>query len=450
MISLSPLTDEQRHRSQFNYNCFCLINGASYMCLGETVIVLFAVRLNMTNTVISLIGAMLFLGYLLLPLGVKRTAQVGAAQCQSDFWICRNISALLVAASMLVNLASPFWAGITLLTGALGFYGFRAAGNVMTQPLIGDISTPEERSELINKSMAYFYLTGTFAMLIISIILHFFDNLYVLVGIIVAGAMMGVTSTKFIRNIMETDAIRRSAGEPFFSGLKYVVRSSGIRRLISAWFAANLFNLLIVPMSILALKRGCGISDTYAILFSLSQFAFMIFASRLGIPLTKSIGPRKIIILGFLLYVPAAVFWIVLPSTDAFILWQWLFVVIPFLLQGAATILLTNALIHYFLMVVPKEKQVNATLLANLITGVAAGIAGMGIAYGLMAFAEWITADGDPQNIFRWYFGIITVLLFLALPLMFRLNTVIEQFKRENPAEELHRIVTPRPPGHRT
>ncbi len=450
MITHEPLSNEQRKNSQFNYYCFNLINGASYMCLGETVIVLFAVRLNMTNTVISLIGAMLYLGYLLLPLGIRRTAKVGAAQSQADFWVCRNIAALLVAASVIVNQFHPLLASITLLAGAFGFYGFRAAGTVMSQPLVGDITTAEERPVLIAKAMAFFYLTGTVALLIISTILHFYDSLPVLVGIIIAGAMMGITSTRFIRNILETDMIQKSAQQPFFSGLAYVLKTPTVRRLIGAWFAANLCNLLVVPMSILALKRGCHVSDTNAILFSLAQFGFMIFASQMGIPLTKAVGPRKVVIFGFLLYVPTALFWVFLPETADFSLAQWLFVLIPFLLQGAATVLVTNALIHYFLMAVPKENQVNATMLANLITGAAAGIAGMGLAYGLMAVSESLASGQVSQDIFRWYFGISLLVVLLSLPLLLRLKTVIDRYREEHTEEELHRVVTHHQPKHRT
>ena len=94
MIFPQPLTAEQRQTSQLNYNRYCLVNGASYMCLGETVVVLFATKLEASNTVIAVIGAMLFLGFLMLPLGVLRTRQVGAAQTQADFWVCRNCAAV--------------------------------------------------------------------------------------------------------------------------------------------------------------------------------------------------------------------------------------------------------------------------------------------------------------------------------------------------------------------
>ena len=141
MILKHPLSPEEKKTSQINYNLFSAVNGASYMCLGETVIILFAVKLHAPNILIAVIGAMMYLGFLLLPLGVIRTGQVGAARSQADFWVCRNIAALLVAASAFLVLVYPTLAMAVLLLGSFLFYGFRAAGVVMSQPLIGDITT---------------------------------------------------------------------------------------------------------------------------------------------------------------------------------------------------------------------------------------------------------------------------------------------------------------------
>ena len=80
MIFNRPLTDEERRRAQINYNRYSLVNGASYVCLGETVVILFALKLHAPNVLIAVVGSMIYFGYLLLPLGVLRTGCVGAAR----------------------------------------------------------------------------------------------------------------------------------------------------------------------------------------------------------------------------------------------------------------------------------------------------------------------------------------------------------------------------------
>lgn len=429
MIYDQPLTAEQRAKSQSNYNWFNVINGASYMCLGESIIVLFAIRMNMSNTVISLIGAMLFLGYLLLPLGVKRAAKVGAASCQADFWICRNIAALLAAASIFVNFYSPVLAGITLLTGAFLFYGFRAAGIVLSSPMIGDFTTEADRSAVIGRSTALFYGAGAFALACISTILYFKDSVWVLVGIIAAGASLGVTASTFVRNIDETSALRKSAQRPLFGGLPYLMNNPGGRNLTLVWFLTNLTNLLIIPISILTLKRGCGVSDTNAVLFSLVQFVIMIFASQYSPLLTKRLGPRLMILIAFFCYVPTILFWISLPAlhiSNGWLLWG--LMIIPFGMQGIASVVNTNSLIHYFLMTVEKERQVECVMILNLITGAAAGIIGMGMAAGLMKLADLIPGS-DGLLVFRNYFVMILIFFCAEMPFVFRLKTVIHEYR---------------------
>lgn len=432
MICDQPLTAEQRAKSQHNYNWFNTINGASYMCLGESIIVLFAIRMEMSNTVVSLIGAMLFLGYLLLPLGVKRAAKVGAASCQADFWICRNIAALLVAASMFVNFYSSTLAVITLLTGAFLFYGFRAAGIVLSSPMIGDITTEADRSAVIGRSTALFYGAGAFALACISTILYFKDSIWILVGIIVAGASLGVTASTFVRNIDETSALRKSAQRPMFGGLPYLKNNPDGRNLALVWFLTNLTNLLIIPISILTLKRGCGVSDTNAVLFSLIQFVIMIFASQYSPLLTKRLGPRMMILIAFFCYMPVILFWIVLPAlnlTDGWLLWS--LMLIPFGMQGIASVVNTNSLIHYFLLTVEKERQVECVMLLNLITGAAAGVIGMAVAAGLMKLAALIPGS-DGLIVFRNYFILILILFCAEIPLVFRLKTVIHEYRAQH------------------
>ena len=83
MILNRTLTAEERRISQRCIEAFNFGNGMSYMCLGESILVLFAARLGAPNAVVALLGAMQYLGYAMLPLGVWRTAVRGAAASQS-------------------------------------------------------------------------------------------------------------------------------------------------------------------------------------------------------------------------------------------------------------------------------------------------------------------------------------------------------------------------------
>lgn len=438
MIYDRPLTDEQRRVSQLNYNLFNIVNGASYMCLGETVIILFAVKLHAPNVIVAVIGSMLFLGFLLLPLGVVRTAQVGAARSQADFWVCRNVAALLVAVSALILPLSQCLAWGLLLLGSFLFYGFRAAGVVMSQPLIGDITNNMDRARLIARSTGLFYVSGLVAMVTISLILGHYDSLWVLVGIIVAGACCGVTASTFVRKIDETSAIRRSAQAPLFPQLKTAFFDSTLRRQICAGFMVNLAIIMMAPIAILTMKRGYGVSDTQAILFSIVQFASSIAATQISGKITEKIGPRKVAIYSYMLIFPICLFWLFAPAAVSSV-WMWGLFIVPFILIGAMMVSAQNAMVHYFLMAVPKERQVASSMFISVVTGAAAGVTGMFVAGGLLKLAERFLGSGLPM--YRAYFVAAGVLFLAGLTQVVRLVPVIDAFLQEHGMEKTRSVI---------
>ena len=97
-----------------------------------------------------------------------------------------------------------------LLVGAFFFYGFRAAGVVMCQPLIGDFTDETNRSKVLAVSNGIFFFTRMTTLITITLITRINDSLTTLVSIIVFGAVCGITSSKFLRNIDETESICKS------------------------------------------------------------------------------------------------------------------------------------------------------------------------------------------------------------------------------------------------
>ncbi len=438
MIYDGPLTDEQRRISQINYNRFGMVNGASYMCLGETVIILFAVKLHAPNAIVAVIGSMMFLGFLLLPLGVIRTAQVGAARSQADFWVCRNVAALLVAVSALILPLSQVLAWGMLLLGAFLFYGFRAAGVVMSQPLIGDISSDMDRAKLIAKSTGLFYGSGLAAMIVISLLLSCYDNIWVLTGIIAAGACLGVTASTFIRKIDETSNIRRSAQMPLLPQLRCAFHDKALRRQIYAGFMVNLEIIMMAPIAVLTMKRGYGISDTHAIIFSIIQFASSIAATQIAGRITEKIGPRKVAIYAYTLVFPVCLFWLFAPSSVSAV-WMWGLFLIPFILIGSMGITAQNSMVHYFLMAVPKERQVASSMFISVVTGAAAGVTGMFAASAILKTTEHLFGNG--LAMYRAYFAAAGIIFLGGLAFVVRLVPVIDTFLKEHGMEKTRSVI---------
>ena len=444
MIYNHPLTEEQKKKSQFYYKVYCTINGGSYMCLGETVLILFAVKCHAPNGLITVIGSMIYLGFLVLPFGMMWAAKVGAARCQADFWFARNMSALLVAVAAPVSLFSNALAWALILLGSFLFYGCRAAGIVVAIPLIGDISSNEERAKLIAHSNGLFYLVGFITLITISLLLRFSDSLYVIAGIIAVGAMMGVTASGFIRKIDEPSDIQRSARKPIIPQLREALFDSTLTRQIWAGFMVNLSIIMLIPISVLTIKRGYGISDTNAILFSMAQFGAIVPSTLAVGRLSERFGPRKVIIGGYFLNMLICIFWIFAPGSAAVSASPWMkfLFFIPFTIAGAGYIAMLNGMTHYFLLSVSKEKQVASTMFINVVTGAASGLTGMILASGLLKFGERLSGpDASSEMLFRWYFVLAGIFVLIGSLLILRLVPVIDTFIRENGMEKTRSII---------
>ncbi len=417
MIIAGTLTPEQQARSRRNYLFFNAMNGFSYMCVGDTVIILLAVRLDCPNSFIAILGSMVYFGYLLLPLGKVVTARVGAAQSQSTFWILRNGAALTVGTTPLLSMLGYHQAALAvMMTGAFLFYGFRAAGVIMGQPLIGEITTQENRATFLGFSSGLFQLTGMVSLILITILLRLWDNVWVLSGLILLGSCTGIGSSRFLRRIDETDKLRESARKPIFSEMQLAWRNPFFRSQLLTGFILNLSGILTGPIGMLTLKRGYGVSDTKALLFTLAQFALSVVMSQLMGKISGKLGPRRVVVTGFGIQISLCLFWIFAPTE-----FHWQYVLCPFLIGSGVGICVGNAMTHYFLQTVPVKNRVASSMTLAVATGAGAGVAGMVLAGTLVKWAG-VIAGLEGLGLYRLYFG--AVLVFLLIPGFFLVRTL--------------------------
>ena len=106
------------------------------------------------------------------------------------------------------------------------------------------------------------------------------------------------------------------------------------------------------------------------------------------------------------------------------------------------SVTMQNAMIHYFLMSVPKAKQVASSMFVNVATGAAAGVTGMLLAGFLLKYGERIAGtDAPPENTFRFYFAASGVIFLLGGWLVVRLVPVIDTFLKDNGMEKTRTVL---------
>ena len=410
MICNRPLTTAEMASSQRNYLLYNGVNGASYMCLGETVLILFAVKLHCSDTVVAILGGMIFFGFLLLPLGKIMTARVGAARSQADFWVMRNIAALVVAAAAPAALfLSPLLATAMLIGGAFLFYGFRAAGVVMGQPLVGEICEKESSGKFVAKAWVYFYTSGVTAVAAIALCMKFNESVWMLFAIIISGTILGITSSTFMRKVHETGEIRKNAQRPLLREIPGLLKDKVVMRQLIAGMICNMSTVFLVPISMLSLKRGYGVADGTALFYALVQFGACIGISLILSKVADRFGGRKLTIAGFYANYAVAAVWLLLPGA-----FHPLLSALPFLICPLCSVISNTALTQYFIHTVPPKDQVAASLLIAVGTGVLAGLPGMILSSLFLKWAAMFNSAGPAIMTYKYYF---TGILFF-LPLM--------------------------------
>lgn len=401
MIFDRPLTREEQLRSQKALIRFNLLNGFSYMSLGETVIILFAVKIACPNALIAALGAMFYFAYLLMPLGKWMTSRVGAVRSQADFWTYRNLAGLLVASAAVWEYFGLHLAAMgAILAGAFFFYGFRAAGAVMGMPIIGEITRESDRARFLAANSSGFQLTSLAALLLVTCLTTWSQSVWVLTFVILAGSTVGIGSTYFLRQLSESTELRAAARRPLLAEIGHAWRNSHFRSQQFADIAVNMSAILLVPMSMLALKRGCGVSDTHALLFSLVQFGSATVMSRFAARIVEKLGPVLMIRICFCLRLLLIACWIFMPAPY----WPAL-AAVPFFLCGSCGVVIGNAMTQYFLKALPTRSQVAGSMIWSIFGNAGAGLVGMAAASGLMKLAQHLAGDAqDGFLLYRIYF----------------------------------------------
>lgn len=415
MIYRGPLTEKQRRDSQWNYIGYSVVNGISYTCLGDMVMVLLAVRLQLPDWCIAALNATVFCGFILMPLGKLTTARIGAAKSQALFWVARNIAALGVASSIVWwqwNIRAIIMP--LILTGVFIFYGCRAAGVVMSVPLVGNITTSQERGKLLGRSNCAFFALGAVMLLVLSYVLKWNrcflnDSIWTLFGIIAFGALCGVGASGFLNRIDETEDIRQFAAKPLWKDISGIWRNRDIMKMLLSRICTAFGCAITIIGSMLFLKRGYGVSDSGALLYALVMYVGNAVWAILCARLAQRTSPRFAVVVAYAFSVLVTLLWLVAPQKFCAPL-----VVLIFFLQGGTNIAKESVQALYFLQCVPEAKQTSVSVLVSLFDGAFVGILAMVISAILLKCCDGMVTPDSPAILkYRYYFLFtLPVLLF--------------------------------------
>lgn len=412
-------------RAQNAYLNFTRINATSYACLAESVLLLYALKVGADDFLVSFIASFTYLSALFMPLGKISMAHHGAVQTISRAWVLRNFSAfLLVLVPIVQQLVSPKHGLALFVLAAFGFFSFRGLGLTAFNPLVGEITSPENRGKFIAKNTMQSNIFYLAAMFIIVLLINRYPALKTFQGIVLFGCVMGVVAGLVIRKLQESDRPLLSAREPILSAIDLIKKTPAIQRLLLAAACATTALMLTIPFSMLTLKKGFLLSDDAALIFASMQLVGAIISSYANTLLLDRVGPRPIMIIYTSVVATICVLWIVLPIS-----WIWTVGIAVFLLIGAANAGIQTSLSHYLLSSVAPEKVVSISMLMVIFSNTIAGLVGTGLGGGLLRLLNHEIEPG--LMVYRVYFAVIFLLLLPIIWVVSRLQPVADRRVRD-------------------
>jgi len=405
MIVQGKLSLKNQAKGRRYWHIFNILNAMSFVCVADSVLYLFALEIGCPQYIIPVIASFMYLGFLAMPLGKLLTARVGAGYTIAIFWTLRSLFALVSVASPFVIAEFGTKAGIvTLLLGTLGFFVSRSAGIVAINPVLGEITLSEQRGKFTALIFRNFNLVALIGLALISIVMKKYASQQTFQIIISCGVVAGFFSAFVASRIKETSLPKESAQDPIWGSLKAAFKNNMGRKLIFANIAVMSGIVLVLPISITAVKTGYNVTDSTALICALIQFGGgILIASISGIVSTHS-GPRPVMLVAFSMLIISALLWIVAPVE--FSIYH---AGLIFALNGAAGMGTPMALTHYFLNTVSAKDRIGYSLFISMISGTIAGLFSFVVGSGLLKFIPMMDYSG--MMVFKIYFGIIIFLL---------------------------------------
>ena len=411
----NDLSPSLKEKGQRLYLWFTRLNALSYASLADSILILYAIKLGASDSYVAVITSFLYFTMPFMLLGKSLIGKLGTAKSYSLNWALRNLSASLMILVPVIQRHYSVNSGLYLLSiSAFLFFTFRSIGMVSGAPLIGEISSPQDRGSFISKIWLSFTSFSLVLMVIIATILNRYKSVQTFQGIILFGVITGLSSSYLIYHVPESPRTRFSGQEKLSSAYRFITRNLTARRLLIMWTAITMSIMLVIPIGVVALKRGYQLSDHVVLIFIIVQLVGSIYASYNNKLFLDHVGSRPLIILYSIGLLLVQLMWVFSPAHPVWIYLGALFFILGMTNSGAQT-----SLSHYFLSTVPATRRVGASMFINITSGLAAGLAGSVLAGGVLKllhsfiFREII--------VYKTYFGMVAIIQLVVIGLSFRL-----------------------------
>ncbi|MDR0689313.1 MAG: MFS transporter [Spirochaetaceae bacterium] len=355
------------------YNLFTVFNSFSWSLLAGNIIILFALRMNASSTIIGLLNALIYVAFFFLPLGKLLAKRFSIIRIYSIAWLIRTLAMIpLVCAPFAVSAGRHDLAMALTLLGVLAFHIFRGIGMIGNNPVLNYLAAGPDRGSYMTQIQVINSAVGMFAGFIIAVVLGRDPPLFLYSILITLGIVGGILSSALVNRIPEPEGPEGEAPVDFFNMLRESLSKASFRHFIIILFLVALVSAIarafLVVYSREVFFQGDGMVSLYSVFGGLgvlmAGLAIKFLVDRIGVK------PIYLVctIIGFAGMIPIVLFprGAVENLSTVILFLSFLHFIVNFGFLGAEGIAQT-----YFLALVPAKYMLNMGIVYFFVFGLA-------------------------------------------------------------------------------
>jgi hypothetical protein len=359
-------------KAREHYNLFNVFNSFSWQFLVGTIIILLAMRLNASSTVIGLINAMVYVAFFFLPLGKFLARKFSIIKIYGMAWIIRAVGmSPILMIPMAVSAGRPdIGVGLVVL-GVFTFHASRGIGMIANNPVLDQLAAGPDRGSYMTQIQIINSAVAMFSSFAIAVVLGRDPPLFLYSILIAVGIAGGVTSGIMVLKLPKPETNSGSRNMSFFGIFQEAFSRPPIKHfiivLVQVVFVSGIARAFITVYAREVFEQGDGMVSLYSVFGGMGNLMIGLLIKFL----VDRIGVKPIYIVCIIISLVGMAPVIFFPAsavnnTVTVVLYlTFIFFIINFGFLGAEGIAQT-----YFLALIPAEFMMDMGVLYFFVFGV--------------------------------------------------------------------------------
>jgi len=410
----SSLSPYRLRKARQLYNLFTTFNAFSFTMMSGNVIILYALRLGASSTLIGILNAFNFVSFFFMPIGKRLVLRLPIVKVFASAWLLRNLA-------MVPILAAPFFAArgrtdvalALMVVAVFCFHLFRGIGMIGNNPVLNELATGPDRGgyvvqiQIVNSGVT---MVGSISL---ALLLGRDPPLAVYGLLMSMGIATGILASLSLFKMPEPPSASDGGKANFIDTLKRNFVQPSFRLFIAVFFVVSFVSSTARAFAVVysrdAYRQGDGDVALFTVFGSLGALAIGLF-SRL---LVDRVGAKPL----YIVYTAAAALSLIPSIVSPGLAGPWATMLFLSLFHFALNFGFAGAegvAQNYFFGLVKPEDLLDLGILYYFVFG-AAGAAGS--FFGGVSL-DALEASGLPAvTSFRVFFGVLLLILGAALVL---------------------------------